>query len=410
MSLTFAMTERLIPKLPAGFGKVLKNAVVRYDHPKQKIPRLNKNFAKDIRKLGRLDWSQTIERLKYLVVSAIILRMVVAAQRIYMNRPDSPVNQHSSLSEEDRQVRFYERCFVEGLGTLANVVSLHFGMDMVASAINKYKSEYLAMPKSVLQHIENSSLTKGEKNAFRQSLFTVFGTRDQMKHRLSKVIFERAGFTRLKGDLFNRLQVQNADLNVFDRDTGQVLVEKGNYTNPYFDLYRTIKVELRNYGFTKRSSRAAWVAFIGGAVSTALIGGSLIQYLNDRIVSPILKQKIGHKFGESAPAELQIEGSEHPIPIQSTNPESVVSGAPTTVEHNPLLPWSNFTGNPAVQTFIPARNTGTVISRKNALLNINQSVVPGSPQPSSQSSANQNTPRYEWGNYTPWGLTPGGPL
>ncbi len=202
------------------------------------------------------------ENLKYLAQTAVLTRFGVGAIRILENRPVK--NTKPDISPVEKKKAFWERLFVEMFGTSSYVLALHLGQDIAAKFLEK-------RPQLTPPQFKNlPKVSPAEHQQINKAITEIFGSSSQgIIKRLvygEKVMKNGTQFTR--------------------RATLDALKEKLGSR-----LYKQIREPMLPY--VQRVKRSGSVALLAGIIASAVTGGVVIQWINDRLFAPVLDQFFG---------------------------------------------------------------------------------------------------------------------
>lgn len=236
------------------------------------------------------------ENVRYLAETAVLTRLMIGAVRVYQNKPNR--NQDPDVSQLDKRKTFLERVFVELVGTLGYLLVLHGGQDITAKLLESTKRY------DVNHFVRNaewfSNLSDREQKRFLQGVNEVFG---EKWGRMERVLF---GPGRQNGNMLNALKKQLNNPRLFAK------VEEG--MTPY----------------VHRLNRAASASVLGGVALSALFGGLVIQWVNDRLVSPIISVLLDEFTGNGR--------ANHPMMPSMTPQSPVVDRFQRTPNNTPYAP------------------------------------------------------------------------
>ena len=217
--------------------------------------------------------------LLYLAQIAVLTRIATGIVRVNQNKPSKLKDPR--LSENEKRLAFIERFFVEIVGTLGYMFCLHFGQDAVSKVFEKkaaYKVPELAK--------DTVNFTKTEIAQANTALKDVYGTEQRgLMHRIlyGEQVVNAEG----------KKVIQKANLNTLREKLGTELFEK---VLP--------KVEQ----FSWRSNVAATLCILGGVGLSALFGGVVTQWVNDRVTSPLAGKFLAKRY-PADPGNLKLPGS-----------------------------------------------------------------------------------------------------
>lgn len=240
----------------------------------------------------------------YLLESAALTRLVTGMARVYQNRPSV---QDPSLSETEKRQACLERFFVEIIGTIGYIACLHLGQDITSKFLEPGIKRHYQL---LIDHLDKqtATLTPAQIQNAKQAITEVYG--GTSKNIISRFLY---GYTapngKKTGVSLARLRTVMADNNMFEYLRGSSPLD----------------------GFASALRRRAAFSILGGVGISALYGGFVTQWLNDRVFAPTAHKMLEKRFQAKADAmtgpqeNAQFAG---PQPSPSLEPWTAVSAAP----------------------------------------------------------------------------------
>lgn len=267
----------------------------------------------------------------YLAEVAVLTRLATGLTRVLENRPSK--QQNPQLSEGQKKQAMAERFFVEILGTMGYMACLHLGQDLV---------DKLANCQTRILNLSNESLLKGLEcaphlNHLTQLLKKINLAVDDLDLKLRESVAETYGEVGkpFKNPVFSTLYehelpgsteklplVGKANLQTVKKQwltkIEQVAEQKGVVLpHPEIDaaLSKIVNEVKPLKAFAKRNNHLAVLGIFTGVVGSALVGGSLTQWMNDRVIAPGAKKffnrAVKHNQSVAVPSVEQREPVAH---------------------------------------------------------------------------------------------------
>lgn len=225
--------------------------------------------------------------LLYLAEIAVLTRLMTAVVRVDQNRPSRLKDPR--LTDNEKRLAFIERFFVEILGTVGYMIALHLGQDITSKFFEKKAT---MKPPQLADDLVD--LGKAQTAKINEAITKVYGNQRQgMVHRI------------LYGEVLKegeKTVVQKASLSALRKELGEELFTKAR---PYVD------------DFARRANVAASISVLGGVVLSALFGGFVTQWINDRVASPAARRYLTRKFGDDTQLKKTLEQSQKRLAEQS---------------------------------------------------------------------------------------------
>ncbi len=303
--------------------------------------------------------------LMYLAEVAVLTRLATGLTRVLENRPSKQNN--PTLTEGQKKQAMAERFFVEILGTMGYMACLHLGQDLVdlltrcKSRVLKFSDERLVKDLKSLDDSQFSDFKKMLDNLniqvheldskLKESVAETYGAQGTaFKNPVFSTLYEH----ELPGSTKDHSLLGKANLvtvkNQFRKKVEQV-AEKGGVTLEPQQLDAALSKIVNEVKplkeFAKRNNQLAVLGIFTGVVGSALVGGSLTQWMNDRVIAPGAKKFFNRKQPKKGAATLTpplVSPLADPMPVVTHKALSLVS-APAA------LPM------PAVPVYLPNPKT-----------------------------------------------------
>lgn len=283
--------------------------------------------------------------LVYLAEVAVLTRLATGVARVLENRPSK--QNDPNVTEGQKKQAMVERFFVEILGTMGYMACLHLGQDVVDKISN-----CVAKNNELLEDIQKCEMSKKLAVAANDLGVAVNQLEDKLKASVEKTYGSEKGRNLIARSLYGQENskgiVEKANMAAVKNTLGQKL-----NINP-----DSAKQEVLDQAFTKivnevqplkklaqRSNNLAILGIVTGVATSAVMGGTVTQWLNDRMVAPTAKKFFAHKkstqplMGETNKTESQ------PVVQKSL---SLISAAPAMpMPLNPAAPV--YLPNPKMQ-------------------------------------------------------------
>lgn len=283
-----------------------------------------------------------MRNLAYLAEIAALTRMMTGVVRVLQNKPSK--FKDPNLSQNQKRQAFLERFFVEIIGTSGYIFFLHLGQDLFAKLFEAraklQKLPYLAAT--------TQGLTKNEIALANEAIRDVYGPHSAgFRHEGQGLIYRVLYGDELQreaevtiGDEVKKVTqsvVQKANLSTLHEKLGDELFAKVRQAAPHLDQ------------FTRSINKAASVSVLGGVVLSALYGGVMTQWVNDRVIAPIFKKFLKKRYGDDGtldggkkPGTPQIPGVPVQRPPNTAEPLGVKSRIyQPAINRAPALPMNS---------------------------------------------------------------------
>ncbi|HEY9745168.1 MAG TPA: hypothetical protein V6C99_03005 [Oculatellaceae cyanobacterium] len=266
----------------------------------------------------------------YLIYSTALARLLTGFARVYQNRPSA---QAPSLSENEKRQACLERFFVEIIGTTGYLVSLHLGQDVIGKLMQPgLKKEFDAL----LRKIDDSALSglnAEQARRVKNTLTTVYG--DGSHNFIARYLYESFKTPDGKNDKVALNQVRG------------LLNDDALFTHVRSSVPLDVFIG-------KLRHRAAGTVF-GGIFASALFGGLVVQWMNDRVFAPAVRRAIDKRSFK--PLDAQLAG----MPVMAQAPTLGVASfspkptsMPSTQANTPLSTYSYY-------SVFPSRPGGSLV-------------------------------------------------
>ncbi len=220
-----------------------------------------------------------LHNVGYLLEIAVLTRVITSLVRVWQNKP-SKINDPRLTPNQKRQA-LLERAFVELLGTLGYIISLHLGQDLFAKAFEK---GWLGRKMSIPTIAENlPGLKAGEAAIANDAIKEVFGK--NTNGLICRVLYGTA-LDKEGKSIFHRATLSTL-LKALQLRMGEVSGES---------VFNHIRPAVER--LTRPANLAASLTILGGIITSALLGGLVTQWVNDRIVAPFLSKTLTRIYGK----------------------------------------------------------------------------------------------------------------
>ncbi len=250
--------------------------------------------------------------LLYLAEIAAVTRIFTGIVRVWENKPSKLKDPR--LSENEKRLAMFERFFVEILGTTGYMFCLHFGQDLASKFFEKQAA---FKPPVLADDLVELTRQGVDIKAVNEAIKKVYGTERQgLMHRI------------LYGDVI--------------KDGAKTTVQKANLSALRHELGDEIFTKVRPYinDFARRANVAASVTVLGGVILSALFGGFVTQWVNDRVASPMARAFLSRKFGDDTQLKKAVQHSQQELAkqqqVQPQVPLAVRQATTPAVVHRPL--------------------------------------------------------------------------
>ena len=246
--------------------------------------------------------------LVYLAEVAALTRMATGVARVLENRPSQQKDKR--LSQNEKRQALTERFFVEILGTMGYMGFLHLGQDLVdkASAVwgkaTKIPSFDLLPDneKKVLQealgklHLQITDLDKALKEVYNPQGLPV---KNERKGLIYRVLYEHKDAT---GKVVPKATLASVHENIVAKSVQESIVAQSKGLNRKvlqndIDAVRNaIESSSVLREFAGSNNKWAATAILTGVGLSALVGGTVTQWMNDRVIAPSAKKWLNKNF------------------------------------------------------------------------------------------------------------------
>ncbi|MEB3286076.1 MAG: hypothetical protein VKJ04_01095 [Vampirovibrionales bacterium] len=212
----------------------------------------------------------------YLLVSAAATRMGIAGIRVFENHPNRL--QDTDMTESEKKKSFAERVFMEIFGTTFYLFILHLGQDIFAKIFENWKPDMLSKAKQEgIEEIQESlreikAGRTGKVNLDPKEYARVFDKHvgNDMRHMVTRVLY---GIVDEKGKAIRASRVTMAE-------------ELGISAQ---DMYKKLPRSMSRLAF--KLNILGGLAALGGVLVSAAVGGTVVQWFNDNILSQYLNRR-----------------------------------------------------------------------------------------------------------------------
>jgi hypothetical protein len=247
----------------------------------------------------------------YLAEVAALTRIVTGVVRVVENRPSQ--QKDTQLSQNEKRQAIAERFFVEILGTAGYMTFLHLGQDLVDKVQAEIRKK-APLPKALTAELEAKidklGFQVGEFNTLIEKLYNPHANVDKpYSGMLYRVLYEdelhengklislpKATLASLQKKIIEELQARSPHKN----EAALELIQQ-NAVRDFKEVLKHFK-DLEN--FACKNNIWAGAGILTGVVLSATVGGTLTQWMNDRLVAPTAKKWLNKKYaaGQAKPA------------------------------------------------------------------------------------------------------------
>lgn len=250
------------------------------------------------------------DNLIYLAKVAFLTRLGIGVVRVLENHPSQVKDPDVSLV--DKKKSFYERIFIEIFGTSGYIFSMHVAQDIAAKWHEVNNQDLLENTRKIvhsdLRDLGNTDTSLKEWispdeieaaiKKFDTEFKETFGEKASglINRSLSGKDVKKDGVilyrTGTQDELMKRLRMPSMDPD----NPGKVLLDKIENSVLLNKIEQTVSKH-----FTSKLNILSSKTILFGVVVGAAFGGFAIQWLNDRILAPILKRIYGSSSRPVAP-------------------------------------------------------------------------------------------------------------
>jgi hypothetical protein len=275
--------------------------------------------------------------------------------RVLENRPSK--QKDPDISGAQKKQSMVERFFVEICGTMGYMLCLHLGQDLVDKLADlsdrRQELDFLNQKDNLFKGVEQNPEFKAtlEKlqitindldQSLRESAEDVFGKyslagKERPNHMIFNTLYDHAlPGSEATGSLSGKANLVTVKNRLKDK-----LIEGRNELakSPQLDeaLSKIVNEVRPLKDFVMKNNRLAVLGIAAGVASSAIVGGPLTQWMNDRVIAPSAKKV----FTRKKPGALLQNAVAQPVDIEPKS-FSVVSAAPEW----PMLPNHGGMGPP----------------------------------------------------------------
>jgi hypothetical protein len=259
----------------------------------------------------------------YLAEVAALTRIATGVMRVLENRPSK--QKDPRLSQNEKRQALMERIFVEIVGTFGYMSFLHLGQDLVNGIYGRLGAldpvhltddakQMLAKYKLEVKHFDdiindtfgahavdgNAALTR--KDLIARVLYGETVKTEIAPNQFVQKPYKKANLATLKDNLEAAIQKHNPHLDL--KPAGKDLKEVQGAVTHLIENCESLQK------FARQNNKLACGAILMGVVLSAAIGGTVIQWMNDRIVAPSAKKWLSKRYkNDGPPANAQKEAA-----------------------------------------------------------------------------------------------------
>jgi hypothetical protein len=271
--------------------------------------------------------------LMYLAEVAALTRVATGIMRVLENRPSKQSD--PKLSQNEKRQALMERFFVEIIGTFGYMSFLHLGQDIVngiygrlgkldpkhltddaRQILEKYKLDVDKFNKVVLDTFDTHAVPAHVPLEVRKINHKDLLARVLYGERVNGITHEKANLATLKNNFIKEYTSIGKDKRQVEAAFNAIMKKGGALTE-----------------FAKKNNRWASGGIALGVLLSAAIGGTVIQWMNDRIVAPAAKNWLSKRFKDGGPTAAQKKEADASTGQTAENvppkPLTFLSAAPT---------------------------------------------------------------------------------
>lgn len=291
--------------------------------------------------------------LVYLAEVAVLTRLATGVARVLENRPSK--QNDPNVTEGQKKQAMVERFFVEILGTMGYMACLHLGQDVV-DKISNVLSKNEELLKDALNLKGNQALKATAEKWTEQLKWDVEGLERKLRESIEETYSIENPNAKQKVPTTKNLIARS----LYGVETAEGGVKKVNLATVKNTLAQklniepdSVKREALDKAFTEivnevkplkklaqQSNKLAILGIVTGVATSAFVGGTVTQCLNDRMVAPIAKKFFAHK---KSTQPLMGE-------TNKTEPQPVVQKSLSLISAAPAMPMPL---NPAAPVYLP---------------------------------------------------------
>lgn len=293
--------------------------------------------------------------LMYLAEVAVLTRLATGVARVLENRPAK--QKDPNMTEGEKKQAMVERFFVEILGTVGYMACLHLGQDLVDRVANNER--FLKDLKGGKIDFEKDIAHRNIGDDLKKLIGKVKDLDEQLKKSVDSVYGDNA-----KNLIFRNLYAEKnpqkgalkkANMTALKEDLGKQLV--GRLDGVHIDMdkaFNDIVHEVQPLKkLAQRSNNLAILGIVTGVATSAIVGGTVTQWLNDRVVAPTAKKFFARRKLKKTP----VNGAPA---IPKVTPQPAQFGQPLPQKPLSLLspaPGIPASGNPVPPVYLPNPKT-----------------------------------------------------
>ncbi|WP_373531986.1 hypothetical protein [Vampirovibrio sp.] len=314
--------------------------------------------------------------LVYLAEVAVLTRLATGVMRVLENRPSKQSDPH--ISEAQKKQSMAERFFVEIFGTMGYMLCLHLGQDLVDKLADRWdrrpELHFLNQKENLFKGLEHNAEFQSGKSTLenlkianlkitiddldqrlRESAEDVFGKysptgKERPNHMVYNTLYEhalpgtgstgKANLVTVKNRLRDKLVAGRSDL-----VKGPQLAEMDEALSKIVNEVKPLK------DFAMKNNKLAVLGIAIGVASSAIVGGTLTQWMNDRVIAPGAKKFFAKKEQQKLAKNAILPIPEAPLQTapKSFSLLSPSPGLPVGPAHLGVIPPPVYLPNPKMQ-------------------------------------------------------------
>lgn len=304
--------------------------------------------------------------LMYLAEVAVLTRLATGVARVMENRPSQ--QKDPNMSESQKKQAMSERFFVEIFGTMGYMFCLHLGQDVVDKISNRLNNNERFGSQTLLNKATGHDFKKDESfqavvNKWKNKLGlevteldtklkAAIGETYSLGQSSSKPSASNLIARSLYGETNAKGEVVKTNMATVKNKLAETLkIEPDSAKREALDkAFKEIVNEVKPLkALAQRSNNLAILGIMTGVATSAVVGGTVTQWLNDRMVAPTAKKFFARNNKGAEPLMGQAPAASSPVMGQPVQPQlSLLSAAPSMpVSLNPTAPV--YLPNPKMQ-------------------------------------------------------------
>lgn len=316
-----------------------------------------------------------LRNVAYLAEAAVLTRVMTGIVRVIENQPQK--NKDVNTTSNQKRQAMIERSFVEIVGTLGYMAFLHLGQDMVSKIYENRIKPRIPQVANIQCEKKKAEVLKAltqlgcDVQKFDHMVKTLYapykGSGSESKDLIKRVLYGqvmpeivreekdktvihprlminncyKANLTTLKIELFKQPEIISHLNNTLypESQNLQVVKDMAQIEKLFDKNYRKLIGKFDSLqNFAKNNNRWASCGILFGVGLSALVGGTVLQWVNDRLVAPTAKNILVKKFGEPPSPGLTKGNVANPLlPVEPNKRRGWMSAATSNIATAPPL-------------------------------------------------------------------------